>query len=74
MRLIVPDKAAIFRDTHLNRSCEIKPNAVRRGVCGSFFPVNFRPEVASDVISEVAVDDVSVNVRVKFGEPMPHGS
>ena len=32
-----------------------------------FFRYNFRPEVDNDVISGMAVDDVSVDVCVKYG-------
>ena len=32
---------------------------------------NFRPEVASDVIFDVDVEQVSMNARVKFGELKP---
>ena len=34
---------------------------------------NFRPEVVSDVISGVAVDQVGLDVRVKFGDSRSYG-
>ena len=33
-----------------------------------FFSLYFRPEVDSDVISGAALDNVGMNVRVKFGD------
>ena len=38
------------------------------------FHYNFRPEVDNDVISGVAVDYVSMDVRVKFGDSRSNGS
>ena len=35
---------------------------------------NFRPEVANEVISSVAVDYVGIAVRVKFGDSRSNGS
>ena len=67
MGLTVPDKCVKFRDPHLNRSGEIQMKAVGCDIFGRFS--NFdksRPEVAGDVISDVAVEQVGVDVRVKF--------
>ena len=62
------DKAVKFRDQRLNRSGDIRPVAIGGGIFDRFFRNNFRPEVASDVISGVVVDQMSVYVRVKFGD------
>ena len=36
--------------------------------CWNSFRYNFRPEIDNDIISGVAVDNVGVDVRVKFGD------
>ena len=56
MGSIVPDKRVKFRDPRLNRSREIPPEAVEGGIFSTF------------VISGVAVDNVGMYVRVKFGD------
>ena len=58
------DKWIKFRDTHLNCSGEIQSKAVGSGIYASFCD-NFRPEVASEVISSVVVD---TEVPVKYGD------
>ena len=53
----------------LNSSEEIRPKAVGGSIFGRF--LNFdkcRPEVASDVISGVALFYVGMGVRAKFGD------
>ena len=37
------------------------------------FPYNFRPEVDNDVISSVAVENVGMDVLVKFGDSRSNG-
>ena len=55
--LIVLDKCVKFRDPHLHRFREHRPKAVEDGIFfNSFFHGNFRLEVASEVISGVAVE------------------
>ena len=72
MRPIVADKCVKFRDPYLNRSREIPPEAVGGGIF-HFFSLNFRPEVDNDVIFGVAVDYVSVDVLVNFGDSRSNG-
>ena len=57
-----------YRDPSLNRFRQNSPEAVGGGVFSTVFRYNFRPDVDSDVISDVAVDDVDVDVREKFGD------
>ena len=57
----------------LKCSREIEPKAVGGGIFNSF-PQNFRPEVDNSVISSVAVDNVSMDIHVKFGDSMSNGS
>ena len=38
-----------------------------------FFPYNFRPEADSDVISGMAVDNVGMDVPIKFGDSSSNG-
>ena len=40
----------------------------------TFFRYNFRPEVDNEVISGVAVDNVSMDVLLKFGDSSSNGS
>ena len=67
MRPIVLDKHVKFRDPNLNRSQEIPPKAVGGGIFDCF-PYNFRPKVGNDVISSIAVDNVGMDVAMKFGD------
>ena len=60
-----------FRDPSLNYSGEIPSKAV--GIFYSF-RCNLRPEVDNHVISGAAVEYVSVDVRVKFGDSRSNGS
>ena len=56
MKLIAPDKSVKYcDDPRLNHSREILPKAVGSGNFDSFFRDDFRPEVASNVISDVTV-------------------
>ena len=64
----VPDKPVKFRDRHLNLSREIQPEAVGVGVSTIFFQDNFRPEVASDVVSDAVVEPTGMKVSLKFGD------
>ena len=57
-----------FGRPRLNHSREISPEAFGSGVFESFFLCNFRPEVASDVISGVAIDYVGLDAQVEFGD------
>ena len=61
-----------FHDPRLNRSREIWPKAIGGGIFGSFFS-NFhkcRQEFAGDVITDVAADQVGMNVHVKCGNSL----
>ena len=64
--LIVLDKLLKFHGHSLSHSREIPPEAVGGGIFDSFFHYTFWPEVDNGVISGVAVDNVGVNVHVKF--------
>ena len=70
---VVLDKLVKFHDCSLNRSREIPPEAVGCGIFDSFFPYNFRPEIHNDVISDAIVDNVGVDVCVKFGDSRSNG-
>ena len=51
------------------RATKIRPKAVGSGIFGRFPNFDNCPsEVAGDIISSVAVDYVSVDVRATFGE------
>ena len=57
VRLTVPNKFVKFRDPRLNRSPEIRPEAVRGGILTAFVNLHkCRPEVAGDVIFGVTVE------------------
>ena len=58
--MIVPDTSIKFRDLRLNHSSEQKPSDATFSTV--FFRDNFRPEVAGDVMSGLAVDLVGVGV------------
>ena len=64
---IVCDKCAQFR------SREIPPEAVVGGIFESFVHYNLRPEVDNDVVSGMAVDNFSLDVRIKFGDSRSNG-
>ena len=65
---MVHDKHVKFRYPCLNRSREIPPEAIGGGIFNRFLNFdNCQPEVASDVISNVVVDPLGMDVRVKFG-------
>ena len=64
MRPFVLDKCVKFCGPSLNCSREIPPEAIGGGIYDSFFRYNFRLEADNDVISDVAVDNVDVYVRV----------
>ena len=68
MKPIVLEKCVKFRDPCLNCSWEIPTEASEAVFSTVFFCYNCRPEVDNDVISDVAVDNVSMDVRVKFGD------
>ena len=69
---IVPDKSVKFSDPRTNHSREISPEAV--GGIWTVFHYNLRPEVDSYDIFNVAVDYVSMDVRVKFDDSRSNGS
>ena len=60
MRLIVPNEAVKVFQKFESKTSEVAFLTVFRD--------NFRPEVASGVISGVALDYVGVDVHVKFGD------
>ena len=47
-----------------------KPSEV---VLSTVFPYNFRPEVDTDVISGTAIDNVGMDVPIKFGNSRSNG-
>ena len=49
------------------------PQKSSEAVKSTVFPYNFRPEVDNDVISDTAVDNVSVDVPIKFGDSRSNG-
>ena len=64
---IVPDRQVKFCYSRTNRSREMPPEAVGGSIFEGFIRDNIRPEVASEVISGVKVEQVGVNVRVILG-------
>ena len=73
MRLIVLDNCVNFHDPSLNRSREIRSEAVVGGIQDSLFHYNFWPEADHDIL-HMAVGYVGADVRVKFGDSMLTGS
>ena len=69
----VSNKYVKFHDSGLKRSREIPPEAVGDCILDRFLKYNFRPEGDNDVISSVAVENVSVDVCVKFGDSRSNG-
>ena len=67
MGQLVLDKLVKFHDPSLSSSREIPPEAVGGGKIDCF-PYSFRPEVDNDVISGMAVANVSMDVPIKFGD------
>ena len=65
---VVLNKCLKFHDPSLNRSRKNSTRSLRRQYLRQFPPYNFRPEVANDVISSAAVDNVSIDVPIKFGD------
>ena len=71
VRLTLPDKCVNFRDLRLNRSSEIRPEAVGGGIFDRFCELyKCRPEVAGDVICGTAVDEVGTDVRANCTDSM----
>ena len=68
----VLDKRVKLDDPSFNRSREIPPEAVG-GSIFYCFPYNFQTEVDNDVISGTAVDNVGVDVAIKFGDSRSNG-
>ena len=69
MRPVVRDAPVKFHDPRLNRSQEIEHVPVGGDILDRFFNFdNCQPEVASDLISCMAVQYVGVDVCVKFGD------
>ena len=64
---VIQDKAVKFRDHGLNRSREMRPNAVIDGI-SVVFDDNCRPEVVGDIMPGAAVDYLAMRVRIKFGD------
>ena len=69
-----PGKRVKFCDPCRNHSREIPPEAVGGGIFDGCFRDNFRPEVASDVISGANVEQFSCEVRAKLCESMSNRS
>ena len=57
--LAVPDLCVKFPDPRLNRSLEIQPKAIGGGIFDN---------VLNDIVSSVALELVSADVDVKFGD------
>ena len=67
--LTVPYKCVQFRDPRLNRSEERQPNSAVGGIFCRFSNFyKWRPKVAGDVMSGVALVYVGVDVCAKFGD------
>ena len=66
---VVLDKRVKVNDPSLNRSRALPPEAAGGGI----FNFNFRPEVDNDAIPGVAVDNVGMDVFVKFDGSMSNG-
>ena len=71
--MVVLDKCVKFHDPSLNCSREISPEAVGDGIFDCFAPNNFRPEVDNDAVSGMAVDNVGMDVCVKYGDYKSNG-
>ena len=69
-----PYKCVKFGDPRLHHSQEISPEAVRGGISDGFFHYNFQQEVVSDVISGLDLEQVGMDVSVKFGDSRSNGS
>ena len=63
----VPDKCVKFRNPRLNVLEKFDPKPPE-AIFRVFFRDDFRPDVFSDVISFLAVDQVGMDVRIKFGD------
>ena len=50
------------------KATKIRPKAVGGGIFNSFLRDNLQPEIVSDVISGVIVDQTGTDVREKFGD------
>ena len=73
VRAIVLEKFVKFGHHRLNRSREILPEAVGRGIFDSFFRYNIRPEADNNVISGVATECVGMDIRVKLDDSRSNG-
>ena len=67
---VVLDKCIQFYDPRFNRSREIPPDAIGGGIFDSFFRYSF---VDNDAISGVAVDNIGVDICVKFVDSRSNG-
>ena len=65
---LTSDKCVKYCDPRLNCSQEIPPEPIGGSIFDSFFRDNFRLEVVSDVISYMAIEYISMDVRLKFGD------
>ena len=68
----VVDKRVNFHDPRLNSSGEIPPKP-SEAVFSTVSPYNFRLEVDNDVISGTGIDNVGMDVPVKFGDSRSNG-
>ena len=66
VRQVVFKKGANYGHPRLNRILEISPEAVGTDIFDSSgFRYNLRPEGDSDVLSDVAIDNVGMDAHVK---------
>ena len=69
---LVLDKLAKFHDPSMNCSPEI-PSKLSEVAFSTVFPYKFRPEVDNDVISGTAVDNVGMDVPIKYRDSRSNG-
>ena len=66
---IVPDKRVKFGGPHTNRSQEISPHPKSsEATFSTVFRDNFRPDIASDLLAGPDVEQVGLDVCIKFGD------
>ena len=65
---VIPDNRGKFGNPCINLSREIPPEVILDGIFDSFFRCSFRREVASDVLSRMADQDVDVDVCANFDD------
>ena len=66
-----PDKLVQFRDPRLNYSVKIRSKVVRDGIFGGIFELwKWGLEVSDDLLSNLTIDKIGMDVRLKLGDSM----